>query len=843
MISTNRSAFFRCSLILLFVISTALRALAQEAITFPAAKTGGNYMHNYYLPPPTSTPFYPAWSPSGEEIAFSMHGSIWKIKVGDSVAYELTAGPGYDSSPAWSPEGSWIVYTAEEDSRNINLRILKISTGETWPLTAGEHVNVDPAWSPDGTRIAYVSTYPGGWFNIFVVPVENGKGGKPIQLTTPNDYGSDRLYFGNTDLHIEPTWSPDSKELIFLSNRGIPLGSGALWRMPAEPGGMAKAKMVRREETLYRTRPDWSPDGTRIIYSSHLGGQFNNLFVLPASGGEPYKMTFGNWDHFHPRWSPDGRRIAYISNQRGLTDLRVLEAFGGKETKVEIKEKRYRRPMGWLEVSVKDAATGQPTAARIYARASDGKTYAPDNAYHRIGRLNEHLFHTDGNFSLEVPPGPMAVEAIKGFEYWPASAQVNVSANEVTELTLTLSRMTHRAVQGWFSGSTHVHMNYGGNLHNTPENLMFMAAAEDMPIIGELIANKDNRILDVQYFRGELDPHSTKDRLLYFNEEYRPPFYGHISLLNLKEHLISPFTTGYEGTAIESLFPSNTDILRLARKQGAIGGYVHPYEKDPPDAGYANSRTFPVDAALGTVDYLELLSGSDHLITSQVWHRILNCGFRVPAVAGEDSISNLHRTALVGVNRTYAYLGSKLDWQAWIEAIRKGHTFVTNGPLLEFSMNGLEEGEDIHLPAQGGRVSVRAGMRSIAPVEKVEVLNNGKVIRTIPLTEGGKRAVFALDIEARQSGWYTLRAYSAHPVHPIDDRYPFAETSPIYLDCGNRPIRSAEDARYFITWIDAITKMAAEHPGWRSEEEKAHVLNQFQEARRIFQQRAAETKE
>src|SRR5208282_6948213 len=104
--------------------------------------------------------------------------------------------------------------------------------------------------------------------------------------------------------------------------------------MPAEPNGMARAKLIRREDTLYRTRPDWSPDGTRIIYSSHLGGQFNNLYVLPVVGGEPYKMTFGDWGHFYPRWSPDGNRIAYVSNQSGLTDLRILEAFGGKETKL-----------------------------------------------------------------------------------------------------------------------------------------------------------------------------------------------------------------------------------------------------------------------------------------------------------------------------------------------------------------------------------------------------------------------------------------------------------------------------------------------------------------------------
>jgi hypothetical protein len=599
--------------------------------------------------------------------------------------------------------------------------------------------------------------------------------------------------------------------------------------------------MVRREETLYRTRPDWSPDGTRIIYSSHQGGQFDNLFVLPASGGEPYKMTFGEWDHFCPRWSRNGQRITYVSNQYGLTDLRILEAFGGKETKLEISERRYRRPMGRLEVRVNDAETHQTTEARIYARASDGKTYTPDDAYHRVGRGGEHVFHTSGAFTLRVPTGPMKIEAVKGFEYWPASSEVNIRANGVTSLTLTPARMTHSAAKGWYRGSMHVHMNYGGALHNTPENLMRMAAAEDMPVIGELIANKDNRILDYQFFRGELDPHSTKDRLLYFNEEYRPPWYGHISLLNLTTHLISPFTTGYEGTAIQSLYPSNTDVLRLAHAQGAIGGYVHPYQKEPSQAGYAGARGFPVDAALGTIDYLELMSGSDHMTTSQVWHRVLNCGFKVPVVGGEDSISNLYRTPLVGVDRTYAYLGPKLDWHRWIGAIRQGHTFATNGPLLEFSIDGKEAGEEVRLPACGGRVSIRAGMTSIAPVERAEIVSNGKVTETLPLRDNGKSAELTKKVDVRESGWYTLRVHGTHLVHPVDDPYPFAETSPIYIECGGRPIRSAEDARYFLTWIDAISKMAAEAPGWRSEDEKAHVLSQFQEARKVFEQRSRET--
>ncbi len=815
---------------------------AQIPRAFPAARTGGNYMHNYYLPPPSSTPFYPAWSPTGEEIIFSMQGSIWKIKVGETIAHELTAGPTYDSSADWSPDGRWIVYTAEQDSRNINLMLLEVATGETRPLTTGDHLNLDPRWSPDGTRIAYVSTRPDGWFNIFILPVENGQAGEPIQVTRDNRYRNNRLYFGANDLHIQPAWSPDGQELICLSNRGIPLGSGALWRFPAEAGGFDRSERIHREETLYRTRPDWSPDGARILYSAHLGGEHNNLFLLPAKGGEPYKLTFGDWDHFHPRWSPDGHRIVYVSNQRGLTELRLLETFGGHDQKIEIEERRYRRPMGRLQVRVVDAETEQPTPARIYAQASDGKTYVPDDAFHRVGRLREHLFHTGGTFTLQAPPGRMRVEAMKGFEYRPAAGEVTLRAGETASLTLVLTRLANLADQGWYSGSNHVHMNYGGNLRNTPDNLLFMAAAEDTAVVGELIANKDNRILDHSYFRGALDPASTPDRLLYFNEEYRPPFYGHISFINMKEHLISPFTTGYEGTAIESLYPSNTDMFRLARRQGAIGGYVHPFGPgDPADRGYGRARGFPVDVALGAADYLELMSGSDHLATTRVWHRILNCGFRVSATAGEDSISDLHRAALIGANRTYAYLGPRLDYDLWVQAIQNGRTFVTNGPLLEFTVNDSGPGEEIKLPASNRRVVLRGRMLSIAPVEKLEIFYNGEVIADIPLAGDGKSAEFRLEKAVERSGWFTLRASGTAPVHPIDDRYPFAETNPVYVYRGEQPIRSREDAEYFIRWIDSITQQAKEHPGWRSEKEKQHVLGQFQAARKIFVQRAQET--
>jgi TolB protein len=827
----------------LVALGAAVAAAQQveDSPNYPAARTGASYMHSYYLPAAASTPWRPAWSPDGKEIAFAMSGSIWKIRVGEEVAYELTANATYDSDPVWSPDGRWVAYTADDHGRSINLMLLNVRTGESTALTRGRHVNLDPAWSPDGRQVAYVSTEPDGWFHIFAMPVNNGVAGRPVRITNDNRFGRARLYFSDQDHHLQPTWSPDGKEIIAVSNRGIPLGSGGIWRMPVEPDAMRKAKLILREETLYRTRPQWSPEGKRILYSSHRGAEFTNLYVLPVGGGEPYQMTFGHWDHFEPRWSPDGERIVYVSNQHGLSELRLLQTFGGEDRKIEIRRRVYRRPMGTVQIVVKEGETGRPTEARMYATASDGKTYSPQDAYERVTRRQgEHFFHMPGRTVIEVPPGRLDLYASQGFEHHPVSRTVDIKAGETNLVELTLTRLTNLKAQGWYSGSNHVHMNYGGNLLNTPENLLFMAAAEDMDVIGEKICNKDQRIFDHEFFTGKLDRHSTAGRMLYFDEEYRPPFYGHISFINMKDHLISPFTTGYEDSAIESLYPSNTDMFRLARQQGAISGYVHPWSSDPVKTGYAVARGFPVDLALGVTEYLEVLTSSAHAFpTSEVWHRAMNCGFRISATGGEDSILSLHSTPIIGGARTYAYLGPKLDYPAWVEAFRAGRTFVTNGPLLDFRINGQMPGDEIRLPAGGGSVEMVGKFQSIAPVEKFEVVRNGQVLESVAVTDP-LRGEFRKTIPVTASGWYTLRAYGTKQARPVDDRFPFAETGAIYVMAGDQPIRSRADAEYFMRWIDDITRQAEQHPGWRSAGEKKHVLGQFLEARRVFEKQAAE---
>jgi len=814
---------------------------------YPWARHGGNYMYNFYFPPaPSSTPWAPAWSPDGSAIAVGMGGSIWSIDPATGIASELTRGAKYHSSPTWSPDGRWIIYTADDGGNTIQLEILNLETGDSQPLTDDEFVYVDPVFSPDGSRVAYVSTAPSGYFNVYIRSIQGGAwSGNEIAVSSDNNFGRSRLYFGDQDMHINPTWLPSGDELLLVSNRDVALGSGNVIRVPAVANGMARRQTVLAEQTLYRARPDVSIDGKRFIYSSTSGtaDQFNNLYVQPTVGGEPYKMTFFQHDAFHPRWSPDGEWIAFISNEGGLPQLELLETYGGARRRINITERRYKEPMGTLQVTVR--ADGAPTGARVSLTAADGKFYAPTNAYARITQQSGvHMFHTTGSFTVELPPGSTDLTLMKGFELYPERRQVEIRAGEITALDVTLRRMADLSADGWHNGSTHVHTNYAGNLHNTLENMMMMSDGEDQDIVVELIANKDNRILDYQFFipGGEAHPLSTPDRVLIVGEEYRPPFYGHVFMLGLEDHLISPFTTGYEGTGIESLYPSNTDMFRKAKAQGATTGYVHAFggNADPLQGNLGGAKGFLVDAALGTVDALEWSSAgsSSFYPVYALW----NNDIRITAVGGEDAISSLHWTATLGAMRTYVRPDDgERTMGGWLKGLRDGRAFVTNGPLVELTVNGRIAGETLALAAGTGTVSVSARVRSITPLTRAFIVHNGEEVAEVPLSENRQSGDYEGEVEITGSGWIHLRVVGApEESFPLDARFAQAFTNPVWMVVGGAAIRDLASAEYGMQWIDKLTEMALEWPDWRSQTEIDHVRGQFQEARAVYERLAAE---
>ena len=829
-------------------------AAAQQRRAYPATAHGGNYMHNFYLPPAAaSTPWYPAWRPNGETLAVAMSGSIWEVDPSTGTATEIVHGPRYYSSPTFSPDGTWLAFTADDHGRAVGLEVVNTATGEHLSLTGpedAEHVHADPRFSPDGTRIAYVSTAPNGYFNVYVRPFADGRWTGPAEaVTTDNSFGRDRLYFGSWDMHISPAWLPNGEELLIVSNRDVALGSGNVYRIPARAGGIDERREVLDEQTLYRTQPDVAYDGKRFVYSSTSGAadQFQNLYVQPTVGGEPYKLTFFQHDAFHPRWSPDAEWIAFVANEGGLPQLHLLETNGGALRKIEIRERRWARPMGVLSVTTMQASRSGSTdapevvASRVHLTASDGKFYAPSDAYARVSRAGDRIFHHPGAFTVQLPVGPAEFTVVRGFEAAPTTVEVEIAAGDTTALEVVLQEVSDVSDDGWFSGSTHVHMNYAGNLRNTLPNLMMMSAAEDQDVVNEQVANKDNRVLDHQYWVPGGGPHplSEPDRVLVVGQEYRPPFYGHVFMFGHRDHLISPYATGYEGTAIESLYPSNTDMLRKAKAQGATTGYVHSFfNGDPLEGNLGGAKGFVVDAVLAAADALEWSTPQDG------WpplYAVWSNDIRVAVVGGEDSISSLHATPLVGSMRTYVRTpDGLLSMEGWFRGLREGRAYVSSGPLLEFSVAGQGPGGQVDLEAPGP-VAVQARVWSVVPLVRAELVWNGEVVRSWEFA--GDRKTLTVDdrLDVPGSGWAHLRVEGSRDERwPLDTAYPQAFTNPVWLRVAGRSARSAEAARYAIRWIDKLEAMALEWPGWRSEREKAHVLGQFEEAREAYRRRGAE---
>jgi hypothetical protein len=187
-----------------------------------------------------------------------------------------------------------------------------------------------------------------------------------------------------------------------------------------------------------------------------------------------------------------------------------------------------------------------------------------------------------------------------------------------------------------------------------------------------------------------------------------------------------------------------------------------------------------------------------------------------------------------------------LSWEGWIDAIREGALFVTNGPLLRMTVEGERIGSTIRRE-EPGDVLVEGSIQSIAPLTHAELIVNGERIDLGDIEQargplGETRFSFSKRLRIDRSSWITLQAYHDEPIHPIDDRFPQATTNPVWVMVGDAPIRSEASADYFIRWIDALSAMAAEHPGWRSEAEKNHVLGQFREAQKVYEARRDEAR-
>jgi hypothetical protein len=182
----------------------------------------------------------------------------------------------------------------------------------------------------------------------------------------------------------------------------------------------------------------------------------------------------------------------------------------------------------------------------------------------------------------------------------------------------------------------------------------------------------------------------------------------------------------------------------------------------------------------------------------------------------------------------------KLSMHGWLQAMKNGHVFMSNGPLVELEVDGQIPGQTVDL-SSGDDVTITVEATSLTPLEKAELVFNGEVVADMPLSVDRRSVSFERDFRPTHSGWYHVRLNGAGgEAFPMGIGYVQAVTNPVWIIMDGAPIRSSEAADYGIAWIDKLQEMAEEWPDWRSQAEKDHVYAQFDSARDVYRQLKAE---
>jgi Tol biopolymer transport system component len=307
-----------------------------------------------------------------------MAGSLWRQTLGSDEATELThPRAAYDYQPDVARGGTSVVFSRYNGDA-IELWRLDLATGHQQQLTSAHAVNVEPRLSPDGKRLAWVSTEGTGHFNLFIADVAADGLHNAHPLLGERQSKISRYYYSPFDHAINPSWSPDGKRILYVTNDEVAWGTGDLWSVAADDP--KDRRKVLSEETSWSARPEVSPDGKQVLFASYHGRQWRQLWVTTPSGQAPLPLTYGDFDRWNARWSPDGERIAFISNEHGNTSLLVHDFVGGAETPVIAAKPHYLRSEGKLTLNIRDEK-GRSMPARVAVLGSDGRAAAPADAW------------------------------------------------------------------------------------------------------------------------------------------------------------------------------------------------------------------------------------------------------------------------------------------------------------------------------------------------------------------------------------------------------------------------------------------------------------------------------
>lgn len=418
-----------------------------------------------------------------------------------------------------------------------------------------------------------------------------------------------------------------------------------------------------------------------------------------------------------------------------------------------------RAPCGALDLSVDGGA-------RWYVRRADGEPCFPPEAMAKWDARGQGYFHAR-QATLFLLPGPYRIEAVRGIEFHRFATDVLVEAGRAMKVPAVMTRRFDPHAGGWWSADLHVHANYGGDYAVSADEAMEMQACEGLDFMNLVAANNlTDHIHDLDLFQGMLDhalptSHGT---VTHAGLEYRSALYGHVHVTGAERDL-GLYQSGHAQGLVREDWPLITSVVKEYVSTGAVVGYCHPVgARDARQQGLApddlmgrvlddtrvrgvDARCSVLDAALGVIDSLDVLSNADDIASGALYRRMVGAGLRIAVTAGSDTMLSLRHDSVFsnppGWLRLYARTEGSCDLPRLREAIRARRTFATNGPWIELTVNGRGPGEAVLL-TQSETVCVRVHVLTDSACS-VELFDGSHVLHSWSVGEGV--AAEGLDLE------------------------------------------------------------------------------------------------
>jgi TolB protein len=783
------SVIFYRVLFCLFLLSLVFTEVnAQWTNRYPKVANVSHhvYLEGYNLPTLNQGASDPAVSPDNRTIALAARGWIWLMDTNTCEARRLTRGGSIDSRPAWSPDGKQLAFV-RDDTKDTGIVILDITSGRERVLINSPAMDIDPSFSRDGRSVFYSSAESGD-FDLWRIDISTGE---KTRLTT--DRG----------LEFQPQPLPGDTQLLYLSKVGS-IDSVSI--LDLKDGSK---RVLRAEGIASQLRPALKPDGRSFVANVPVQSHWQ-LWLSDIKGGPSIQIARDVRYPLMPAWSPDGSFIYFVEpddNER--FHIFRISAAGGTPEDVSPTTWNWGEPTTRLTIKTRRVGEIANLPARLSITDRSGHPVLPESGQARFdGQNGLVFFYSPGITAIEVPAGEIRLTATHGLNSAAVNAtrRVRPGESEMIELEIP-APLWNPSSEGWYSADLHSHLNYGGPYLLTPEDIVLDMQAEALDLATPQLANLHTRFIDSEWWNWR----RAASPMIVFSQEVRSHFLGHVGVVGA-DALYNPWYYGPGYPVYDNLDLPNSVALQFARNHGGINSYVHPVSgRDPfPQNGAPNGLPLELvpDAVSGDVDTLEVAClWSDELGTSEAWYRLLNLGIPVSPSAGSDTMHNFYRTMAIGSTRIFAKPKGAMNLPNYLEAVRNGRSFVTNGPMIKFEVNGTESGGTINATSNQA-VQWKLVAWSSVPVEKVEILVNGQIVWSGKALEQPGHKTFSGRINAPRGGWIAARVHGGTIRPPMMDSYPFAHTAPIWFNQrgSSDPDTAKRSAQDLLRWLDVAEK-------------------------------------